>query len=194
MRTFEERKEEIMRRSQARIAERKKTVRRVLLAYVPMVLCIAVLSVVVIEHGFGGLDSEAPESAMMPNYSMQDSVEENQVMAPDPVSVQISSGAVTHTSTDPAVLQLFSEMTTGVKYGAAIPESSSETDPKIGNEWAAGGDIIYGDPYPVAVNYPDGSQIWFTLRGSRLTREDGETYMLTNAQAEALYALLEDTP
>lgn len=194
MRTFEERKEEIMRRSQARITQRKKTVRRVLLTYVPMVLCIAALSVVVIEHGFGGLDSAAPESAMTPNYSMQDFVEEDQVTTPVPVSVQISDGAVTYTSVDPAVLQLFSEMTTGVKYGAGMPESSSETDGNYGSQWITGDNIIYDDPYPVAVYYPDGSQIWFTLRGNRLTREDGETYMLSDAQATALYALLEDTP
>lgn len=194
MRTFEERKEEIMRRSQARIAQRKKTVRRVLLTYVPMVLCVAVLSVVVIEHGFGGLDSAAPESAMTPNCGVQDFVEEDQEVAPRPVSVRISDGAVAYTSTDPAVLQLLSEMTTEVKYGAAIPESSSETEGNNGSQWVTGDDIIYGDPCPVTVNYPDGSQIWFTLRGNCLTREDGETYMLTDAQAATLYALLEDIP
>ena len=44
MRSFEERKEEIFSRSRARIAQRKKTVRRVLVTCVPLVLCSMIMA------------------------------------------------------------------------------------------------------------------------------------------------------
>ena len=70
MRNFEERKEEIFRRSQAKIAQRKKTVRRVVLSCVPVALCVGMASGYLALGGFGRSDSAAPEANMSPNYGM----------------------------------------------------------------------------------------------------------------------------
>ena len=44
MRSFEERKEEIFRRSEAKIAQRKKNIKRVVATCVPLVLCVTALT------------------------------------------------------------------------------------------------------------------------------------------------------
>lgn len=199
MRTFEERKNEIFRRSEERIAKRRKTAYRVILSCVPVVLCVTALSGYMMLGGFFRLDSAVPESAvdMELNYGLADSAQESSESAPELQSLQISDGAVTRTSTDAAVLQLFWAVAAGpLDYADdnVVPESVDESDVKYGTGCVTGSQIIEGDPYPVAFTYMDGTTVWFTLRGNRLTREDGETYMLTDEQAAALYALLEDTP
>lgn len=71
MRSFEERKEEIFRRSEKRIIQRKKNIKRVVLSCVPLMLCVTVVSGYLTLGGFGRFDNAAPESAgMEPNYGM----------------------------------------------------------------------------------------------------------------------------
>lgn len=199
MRTFEERKEEIFHRSQMRIAKRRKTVYRVILSCVPVVLCVSVVSGYLLLGGFG-MNSAAPEANMSPNYSMQDSVEANQGMAMGPLSVQIGNGTDAKTCTDPVLLQLFMEegdTVLGFYDRAPEMESAQEPDTKYGaagSKCPSAEDIIDAEPYPIAVTYMDGTTVWFTLRGNRLTREDGETYMITDEQAAALRAFLEEIP
>lgn len=204
MRNFEERKEEIFRRSQVRIAKRRKTAYRVIAACVPVVLCVSVVSGYLLLGGFG-MKSAAPEANMSPNYSMQDCVEENMGVAMDPLSMQIGNGTDARTCTDPVLLQLFADVAADQAPGLEAPESATEpvtestqeSDTKYGaagSKCPSAEDIIDAEPYPIAVTYMDGTTVWFTLRGNRLTREDGQTCMLTDEQAAALRAFLEEIP
>lgn len=196
MRTFEERKEEIFRRSEQRIVQRKKTVRRVLLTCVPAVLCVAVLSVVMVRQGFGRLDNAAPESAMDANGALHDSVMESPECAVETIAeltgVQLGDRPV---CTDAELLNMLEQL--------MQPEYAQEDIPRVpeaplGSESSYGGvfdeQLIDGDPYPLLLTYSDGTALRFTLRGNQLTRADGNAqYQLNDEQAAALYALLEDT-
>ena len=119
MRSFEERKEEIFLRSEKRIKQRKKTVKRVVLSCVPLVLCVTVLSGYLALGGVGRSDMSAPESAFEPNYMVQDSdyAYSNGSPAPEladapesvafmqPVSVQVKRNSLEQTYTDTDTLQ-----------------------------------------------------------------------------------------
>ena len=71
MRSFEERKEEIFRRSEKKIAHRKKTVRQVIATCVPLVLCLGTLSGIWLLRGPTKMDNAAPEAAGSDlNYGM----------------------------------------------------------------------------------------------------------------------------
>lgn len=199
MRTFEERKEEIFRRSEQRIVQRKKTVRRALLTCVPAMLCIAVLSVVVVHQGFGRLDNAAPESAMDANGALHDSVMESPECAVETITeltgVQLGDRPV---CTDADLLSML-EQIMQPKYAQEDDKSiPHEPEASSGSESSYGGvfneQLIDGDPYPLLLTYSDGTALRFTLRGNQLTRADGNAqYQLTDEQAAALYALLEDT-
>ena len=66
MRSFEERKEEIFRRSEAKIAQRKKNIKRVVATCVPLVLCVTALT------GYLTLGGSM-EKASAPETNRQDS-------------------------------------------------------------------------------------------------------------------------
>lgn len=72
MRSFEERKAEIFRRSQEKIIKRRKTVYQVVLSCVPLVLCLGTLSGIWLLHGPMKMDNAAgaPEANGSPNYGM----------------------------------------------------------------------------------------------------------------------------
>lgn len=79
MRSFEERKEEIFRRSEKKIAHRKKTVRQVIATCVPLVLCLGTLSGIWLLRGPTKMDNAAgdPEANGSPNYGMVADQESN---------------------------------------------------------------------------------------------------------------------
>lgn len=78
MRSFEERKEEIFRRSEKKIAHRKKTVRQVIATCVPLVLCLGTLSGIWLLRGPTKMDNAAPEAAGSDlNYGMVADQESN---------------------------------------------------------------------------------------------------------------------
>lgn len=199
MRTFEERKEEIFRRSEQRIVQRKKTVRRALLTCVPAMLCIAVLSVVVVHQGFGRLDNAAPESAADVNGAFRGSVMESPECAVETIveltGVQLGDRPV---CTDADLLNMLDQLmqpTYAQEDDKSIPHAPEASS---GSESSFGGVFneqpIDGDPYPLLLTYSDGTALRFTLRGNQLTQADGNIqYQLTDKQAAALYALLEDT-
>lgn len=78
MRSFEERKEEIFRRSEKKIAHRKKTVRQVIATCVPLVLCLGTLSGIWLLRGPTKMDNAAPGAAGSDlNYGMVADQESN---------------------------------------------------------------------------------------------------------------------
>ena len=204
MRNFEERKEEIFRRSQARIAQRKKTVRRVVLACVPVVLCVGLASGYLALGSFGRSDSAVNESMMeSPNYGMMadseielngneicDCPPEAPEMAPEIAESEVRLEIGNRVYTDWTVVDTFLAM---VDVQQVTPETTG-TDGKTNNTGGVTGEnIIQDDPYPVCLHYPDGSEVWFILRGNHLTWVDGNTQLqLTDDQVQWLYGLMEE--
>lgn len=193
MRTFEERKEEIFRRSEQRIVQRKKTVRRALLTCVPAALCLTILSGYAMFRGPLKMENAAPESAMDPYWSLQDSEADSPECMPEcPESalgvacMQVSNGTTNTIYSDAELLQALDQILATPESIAAglIPESGGKNN--YGCPESA--QIIEGEPYPLLLIYHDGTQVWYTLRGNRLTAEDGTTYQLTAAQSSVLYA------
>lgn len=195
MRSFEERKEEILRRSEKRIAQRKKTVKRVILTCVPLVLCVSAVTGYLALGGFGKMDNAAPESPMAPNYSLQDSYASNGAIADAPesaelpqapggmpyaaaVSVQIQTVAGEQTYTDARILDqvvalLPSEPITAdsaqVPETTLAPQRAEETDIKTNG---AGGNYGTKRSCVLTVTYEDGSTVTYTVTGNRISGDE----------------------
>ena len=206
MRNFEERKEEIFRRSEERIARRKKNMKRIDVTCVPLVLCVSVASGYLLLGGFG-MNSASPEANMNPNYGMiadaQESICDGRVEAegcvPEsnfsalaPGSLAIGSGALYYGYADPDAVDMFLGMLEAPEH---VLENAGDADNKTyGSGEVTGGKIIDDEPYNVVLTNPDGTQVWYTLRGNQLTRQDGATYTLTDEQVQWLVGLMEETP
>ena len=210
MRSFEERKEEIFRRNEKRIAQRKKTVKRVVLTCVPLVLCVSAVTGYLALGGFGKMDNAAPESPMAPNYSLQDSAVSNGAVAPDApeapqapggmpyaaaVSVQIQTAAGERTYTDARILEqmvalLPSEPITAdsahVPETTLAPQSAEETDIKTNG---AGGNYGTEQACVLTVTYEDGSIVTYTVTGSRISGNESSRELTRQQLAwlEGLY-------
>lgn len=187
MRSFEERKEEIFRRSQQRIAQRKKTVKRVVLTCVPLVLCVTALTGYFALAGFGKMDLAAPESAMEPNYSLQDReemVEADMAETPECAMPQLVAATWQQqdgekTCTDPQQLQQL------------LWDLEDTADKENTYQGTSG----QGEPIRITVIYDHGGQEQYTLTDSVLTGPAG-SWNLTQQQLQQLQQLWseEETP
>ena len=177
MRNFEERKEEIFRRSEKRIEQRKRTVKRVVLTCVPLVLCLTAVSGYLALSGFGRSDMSAPESAFDPHYSVQDSVISNGSAVPESpdipecmppaqiISLQVQVGDEVYDCADNETIQKMEKLlpdTGMIADNDHTPESADE-DQKYGK----------GDTLTVTLTYADGSEKVYWLEGNRFIGSDG---------------------
>ena len=211
MRSFEERKEEIFRRSEAKIAQRKKNIKRVVATCVPLVLCVTALT------GYltlgGSMEKASAPEANWQGSAMMESIISgaegempmyNGAQVPESVPGELNSAPVpeaygaklelyrdgkTYSYDEPDILKLFYSAL-NVKFETSHDVSTSA------------GQMIYGfDPkkdqlqegaYAVALVSANGGTIWYELKDKQLTRlADGQIYVLTDDQAMVLHKLME---
>ena len=182
MRSFDERKEEIFLRSEKRIAQRKKNIKRVVLACAPLVLCVTALSGYLVLGGFGGSDKSAPESAE-PQWSLQDSAVESPECMPElaqeAISLQVTGGDRTMTYTQQQILDTFQCMLVvppvAENDNAGSPESMDA--PKQDGSCSAQGSA----DYILTLTFRDGWQDVFNITDGVLSGPYG-AYELTDDQ------------
>ena len=205
MRDFEQRKEEIFARGKERIAQRKKNTKRVVTACVPLVLCLGIATGWMTLGNFGhkAFDAAAPESEMvMDSIAAGDTIYggaevpmENgnpaapEANAPAVISLELSRDGRSFRYTEPEIVDMFLKILEDQTVGSSQIDATdgdhtpeSEPDP---------GKLIEDKPYPVKLTYPDGREVCYILRGTQLTSQDGQQYMLTEEQASILHKLLE---
>lgn len=172
---------------------------------VPLVVCIGIVGWAMVDglvtsdnsleaegedfrYGMNGSAPESPEMAADENSAQ--SPGSLQTEAQRLVSVQYSQGGQTKTCQDAQVLALLESLV------AAQTETDwNLTDAGTNGNAPSGVDadrLIAEDPYPLALVYADGTQVWYTLRGSLLTRQDGQiSIYLTQEQVKILQEHME---
>ena len=206
MRSFEQRKEEIFRRSEKRIIQRRKNTWRLIVTCVPLVLCIGIASGYWALGGFGKMDSAAPESAMEPNYSaVMDSADENGAVPEAPesmasaqlISVCAQTEGTEKVHTDQQILQQLQSLLP-VKMSSADSAHYSESAPEDADiqttEGAiAGGQGDFGTQYvcTLTLNYEDGRTVTYTVLGDRISGAES-IRTLTAEQVQWLESLCEE--
>ena len=96
------------------------------------------------------------------------------------------------TYTEQEIVALFTGMLEGTSFGPGSADASADWQ-KVEYGFAADpSQLITDDQYLVKLTDPQGGEILFTLRGARLTRQVGQTYILTEEQASILHKLLEE--
>lgn len=194
MKSFEERTEAIISRSQAKIAKRKKVRRWVTATCVPLVLVVCVFGWWM-EVGGIRADSAPEANGMMPesamdaelNYGMENSMLESPASSGRViVAVKLVSNGKTQISTSQMLFQVLEEL-----FSQPVPENTT-TALEDGQDYGLVGDPIEEDPYVLTVVYRDGNQAQYILRGTQLTSADGsKTYSLPEDAIQELQQLKE---
>lgn len=194
MKSFEERTEAIISRSQAKIAKRKKIRRWVSATCVPLVLAVCVCGWWM---GAGGIkaDSAAESNGMMPesamdaelNYGMENSMLESPASSGRViVAVKLVSNGRVQVSTSQVLLQALEKL-----FSQPAPDNGTE-DLDSDQNFGMVGDPIEDDPYVLTVVYGDGNEVQYILRGTQLTSADGrKTYTLPEDAVRELQQLKE---
>lgn len=200
MKSFEERTEAIISRSQAKIAKRKRIRRWVSATCVPLALAVCVFGWWM---GAGGIRADsAPEAnGMMQeiamdaelNYGMENSMLESPASSGRViVAVKLVSNGRVQVSTSQVLFQALEKA-----FSQSIPANESSENPadseKEGPIYNFVGDPIEDECYVLTVVYQNGDQAQYTLRGTQLTSADGkETYILSEEAALQLQQLKEE--
>ena len=193
MRNFEERKAEVFRRSEKRIKERKQRRNHLIMACLPLVLCITILGAFLFtggtpeDPGFngaagGGLTEEKFESLSCPI-----------------AKITITGGNFSQTYREVEDLLLISDQL--YSYGLRGNETNGTTDDSIaaeGDDRKENADDIYGNitdhsnvAYTITLVTHEGVKTEYRLVGKTLENlTTKQTYHLSQTQVNELYELL----
>ena len=193
MRNFEERKAEVFRRSEKRIQERKQRRNHLIMACLPLVLCITILGAFLFpggtpeDPGFngaagGGLTEEKFESLSCPI-----------------AKITITGGNFSQTYREVEDLLLISDQL--YSYGSRGSETTGTTDDSIvseGEDRKENADDIYGNitdhsnvAYTITLVTHEGVKTEYRLAGKTLENlTTKQTYHLSQTQVNELYELL----
>lgn len=194
MRNFEERMEEIQRRSEKIIKQRKK--RRLLIAAtcVPMLLCITVLSVFV-------LPEMMPVNTMEPGIYNEADTENYQYTNHGVSFVQVSGSKTSHTVTDSeTVSRILQFLSPAVEPETNVPEQQEATKDmlEVSQEMAMDNMKDFSDSsntsvlvYTITLHTDNGITERYRLVGNRLESDDNsEIRILTQKERYELMSLL----
>ena len=185
MRTMQECYEEALRRSEERIEERKKRRTHILVACIPVVLCLSIFAGFLLP-GFGvSTDMAAPEAAL-PLYNAESAMGDGAVILMD--SVEVVGNGLAHKYTSPEdVREIMDFITTIVTTPQTnttadtfdiITDSSLTEDALI----LPGGDTLVNG-YQITLLHSSGTTEEYTLLGPSLT----------NCATEEVFLLSEET-
>lgn len=162
MRSLEECRAEVFRRSEDRIRRRRQRRNRILAVCVPLVLCVTVLAAEMLQASG---KREPPV-----NEASGDAVRR----------IEVSGGSEQRSITDGHTLGELTEMLEGLTMGDADGSDYASLPP------------VTGDVYTITTVTYAGKAAVYRLAGDRLTDETaGKTVCLSDKQAQELLALLE---
>lgn len=190
MRNFEERMEEIQRRSEKIIKQRKKRRLCMATACVPAVLCAAFL-----------LHRMLPGDAMEPDFYNGAVMESYTDMSQSAAYVEVSGSGMRKNLTEPETVNQIIQL-----MSPAIPETNvledSESFDLLEAETVYKEDLMDDSKdystssavvYIITVCQPDGETVSYSLVGNQLECDSGEVRILTSQELQELQMLLEIT-
>ena len=198
MRNFEERKAEVFRRSDKRIKERKQRRNHILMACIPLVLCITLFSAFFLPGMLPG-DTKDPGVADGAVGGLTENKSESLACAYTKIDVIGNGISLSYTKASD-VLSISNQL---ASYMVSEPENSTSIDehPRgddFKNESAedsyigtTGATSAAGEGYVITLTLHEGGTIAYRLSGnSLLDIAENKTYKLTQAQLKELNELL----
>ena len=195
MRNFEERKAEVFRRSEKRIKERKQRRNHILMACIPLVLCITILSAFLCPNVTP--DGAADPGDTRPVVDGMGSDGFTSLSCPI-AKITVSGNNFSISHTEVADLLLISDQL--YSYGTRAPSSNGTTDnvvdeddvPKDNGEDVSGSIMDSANAaYTITMVTHEGVKTEYQLVGKTLTNlTTNQTYKLTQTQANELRTLL----
>ena len=195
MRNFEERKAEVFRRSEKRIKERKARRNHILMACIPLVLCITILGAFL--HPNVTPDGAADPGDTSPVVDGMGSDGFTSLSCPI-AKITVSGNNFSISHTEVADLLLISDQL--YSYGTRAPSSNGTTDtvvdeddvPKDNGEDVSGSIMDSANAaYTITMITHEGVKTEYQLVGKTLTNlTTNQTYKLTQTQANELRTLL----
>ncbi len=196
MRNIQECYEEALRRSEERIKERKKRRTHILVACIPMVLCLTIFAGFLLP-GLGVTTDMAEPEAGPPLYNAESAMGDGAVILMD--SVEVVGNGLAHKFTSPEDVQEIMDFITTI---VTTPQTNattdtfefitddSLTDDSLTDDSLTmpGGDAL-GKGYQITLLHSSGIAEEYTLLGSALTNHaTGEVFLLS----EETYFTLKD--
>ena len=193
MRNFEERKAEVFRRSEKRIKERKARRNHILMACIPLVLCITLLGAFL----FPGATPEDPSFNGSAGGGLTE--EKFESLSCPIAKITITGGNFSQTYREVEDLLLISDQL--YSYGSRGNETNGTTDDSIaseGEDRKENADVIYGNvtdhsnvAYTITLVTHEGVKTEYQLIGKTLKNlTTKQTYNLSQTQVNELYELL----
>ena len=195
MRNFEERKAEVFRRSEKRIKERKQRRNHILMACIPLVLCITILGAFFHPNVTPDGTADPGETQTVVDGMGSDGF--TSLSCPI-AKITVSGKDFTISHTEVADLLLISDQL--YSYGTRAPSSNGTTDnvvdeddvPKDNREDVSGSIMDSANAaYTITLVTHEGVKTEYQLVGKTLTNlTTNQTYKLTQTQANELRTLL----
>lgn len=193
MRNFEERKAEVFRRSEKRIKERKQRRNHILMACIPLVLCITLLGAFL----FPGATPEDPRFNGSAGGGLTE--EKFESLSCPIAKITVTGGNFSQTYKEVEDLLLISDQL--YSYGSRGSETNGTTDDGIaseGEDRKEHADDIYGNvtdhsnvAYTITLVTHEGVKTEYRLAGKTLENlTTKQTYHLSQTQVNELYELL----
>lgn len=199
MRDFEQRKAEIFRRSEERLTQRKRR-RRMIISCVPIVICIAVLSVVHVPDLIPTINTEG-KSQVEENRDTS-SVQTDETKSYSAVKVQARSENTEFYREFEEPESVEKIVNTIEKYNCEKNNASASTEAETDYDNAAAGGATMAaelpedkkeDGYRITVVSSDGSERVYTIADGYLRDlTNGKKVFLTKEQVSEISSLLED--
>lgn len=185
MRNLEQRMEEIQRRSEKIIKQRKKRRLCMAAACVPAVLCVTLF-----------LPKLLPKDTMEPEFYYGTVLESYSDMSQGAAYVEVSGNGMRKTLTEPEAVDQILQLMTPV-----MPETNLMEEAEIlDKEETVYKDAVMDDSmdysasstvfYSVTVYQPNGERVSYTLAGNQMEDENGYTRTLTSQELQELQILL----
>lgn len=181
MMDFQQRKDEILRRSAQRLQARRQLRKRIVMTCVPLAVCVAAFSAWILGGGVSLKSADDTLAYIAESGSMNGQTAEN--TAEGLASVQVDTGDAVRVYTDAQTLQAVSRLV----------QSLEEDGGSDGEGTVAQGTPSYADneQYTLILTSSAGTQHTYILRGDQLTdRNSGTSCELDAAQLEELRKLL----
>ena len=191
MRNIQECYEEALRRSEEQIKERKKRRTHILVACIPMVLCLTVFAGFLLP-GLGVTTDMAEPEAGPPLYNAESAMGDGAVILMD--SVEVVGNGLAHKFASPEKVQEIMDFITTI---VTTPQTNTTTDTFelitddscIDDSLTMPGGDALGKGYQITLLHSSGIAEEYTLLGSALTNHaTGEVFLLS----EKTYFTLKD--
>lgn len=201
MKDFQERRAEIFRRSEKRIAQRRRR-NRAIMSCVPLVICIAVLSAVKLPFLSAHKDgtNSPSEQIAMDTAAPSDGASDSVICSAVKIQASGAEGIFSKTVEDPEQIEAITSIIESIYVGADT-SSKEDTPPDcaVPSGSGAAGSSSPGDNkaymvYTITVELSDGSERSYTVSDERFTDvESGVHVLLSDAQLQELMSLLSDS-